>query len=163
MGLVLVFGLVVLFCAIVILRATGFFRAFPQLLLVGGLSIYAYVIVGEHHPHSMALLAACAVPAAMVLPSLWRPASTKFTLWVADGVMGLAICSKWLGLAATVLTIGFAQLNVLAWLQICWWVGAITLAGWAVERLMNRHVLASIAREPGGTARMIWLDKLSDS
>ena len=74
MGLVLVFGLIVLFGAIVILRATGFFRAFPQLLLVGGLSIYAYVIVGEHHPHSMAVLAACAVPAVMVMPCLWRPA-----------------------------------------------------------------------------------------
>jgi hypothetical protein len=152
MGLLLVLGLVVLFGAIVILRATGFFRAFPLLLLLSGLSIYAYVIVGEHHPHAMAVLAACAVPVAIILPSLWRPASTKFTLWVADGVTGSAICAKWLGLAATVLTIGAAQFHLILWLEMCWWIVAIALAGWLVGT-PNEPARARFDRQRAGRRR----------
>lgn len=159
--ILLLVGLLLVAPVLVILHLTRFWRAFPLILLLGGLSFYAYVIVARDDGHVSAVLAACLTPAAIVAFALWRPASSKFALWVADGLTGAAICAKWMGLGGSIVTLASAQLNVVGWLSRGWWIVAIGIAGWIIEGLMSRHVLASVGRERGGMERLKRLSGLN--
>ncbi len=137
-----------------VLNATGFFRALPLILLLSALSFVAARIAKVNLGPEWTAWAGLGVPAALLLWAAWRPGSSRAKLWIMSGASFAMNSLKWLALIACALTLPANGFHLDVWLMRGWSWAALAVAAWAVQVLVDRVTIRSIAREPGAAGRV---------
>lgn len=137
-----------------VLNATGFFRALPLLLLLFGLSLVSVLVAEANLGRECMPWAGVGVPAALMLWSARRPASSRAKLWIMDGTRCAMSSGKWLALIAFALTLPIVRFHLDEWLVQGWGWAVLALVAWCLERLVDRWTMRSLGREPGALKRM---------
>ncbi|KQN25300.1 hypothetical protein ASE86_03385 [Sphingomonas sp. Leaf33] len=152
--MIAVIGAVAILMLVGVLDATGFFRALPLILLLGALSFVAAMIAKVNLGPAWTAWAGLGVPAALLLWAAWRPGSSRAKLWIMSGASFAMNSLKWLALIAGGLTLPANGFHLDVWLTRGWPWAALAVVAWAVQVLVDRVTIRSIAKEPGAAERM---------
>lgn len=147
-------AIVALLMLVGVLNATGFFRALPLILLLCALSFVSAMVAKVNIGPQWAAWAGISVPSALLLWAAWRPGSSRAKLWVMSGASFAMNSLKWLALIACGLTLPANGFHLDVWLTrgLPWAV--LAAVAWAVQVLVDRVTIRSIAKEPGAAERM---------
>lgn len=147
-------AIVALLMLVGVLNATGFFQALPLILLLGALSFVAAMVAKVNLGPEWTAWAGLGAPAALLLWAAWRPGSSRAKLWIMSGASFAMNSLKWLALIACALTLPANGFHLDVWLTRGWpWAALVVVAG-AVQVLVDRVTIRSIAKEPGAADRV---------
>ncbi len=147
-------AIVALLMLVGVLNATGFFRALPLILLLGALSFVAAMVAKVNLGPEWTAWTGIGVPAALLLWAAWRPGSSRAKLWIMSGASFAMNSLKWLALIACALTLPTNGFHLDVWLTRGWPWAALAAVAWAVQVLVDRVTIWSIAKEPGAAGRI---------
>ncbi len=147
-------AIIALLMLVGVLNATGFFRALPLILLLCMLSFVAAMIAKVNLGPAWTPWAGLGVPAVLLLWAAWRPGSSRLKLWIMSGAAFAMNSLKWLALIACGLTLPANGFHLDVWLTRGWPWAALAVVAWAVQVVMDRVTIRSIAREPGAAGRI---------
>lgn len=147
-------AIVALLMLVGVLNATGFFRALPLILLLGAMSFVAAMVAKVNIGPEWTMWAGIGAPAALLLWAAWRPASSRVKLWITSGASFAMNSLKWLALIAFGLTLPANGFHLDVWLTRGWPWAVLAVIAWAVQVLVDRVTIRSIAKEPGAAERM---------
>lgn len=147
-------AIVALLMLVGVLNATGFFRALPLILLLGVLSFVSAMVAKVNLGPEWTAWAGIGVPAALLLWAAWRPGSSRAKLWVMSGASFAMNSLKWLPLIACGLTLPANGFHLDVWLTRGWPWAALAAVAWAMQVLVDRVTIWSIAKEPGAADRV---------
>ncbi len=150
-------AIVALLMLVGVLNATGFFRALPLILLLCVLSFVAAMVAKVNLGPEWTVWAGLGVPAALLLWAAWRPGSSRAKLWIMSGASFAMNSLKWLALIACGLTLPANGFHLDVWLTRGWPWAALASVAWAVQVVVGRVTIRSIAREPGAAG---WIETL---
>ena len=147
-------AIIALLMLVGVLNATGFFRALPLILLLGALSFVAVMVAKVNLGPAWTAWAGVGVPTALLLWAAWRPGSSRAKLWIMSGASFAMNSLKWLALIASGLTLPANGFHLDVWLTRGWPWAMLEIFAWAVQVLVDRVTIRSIAREPGAAGRV---------
>lgn len=147
-------AIVALLMLVGVLNATGFFRALPLILLLGILSFVAAMVAKVNLGPAWTPWAGLGMPATLLLWAAWRPGSSRAKLWIMSGAAFAMNSLKWLALIACGLTLPANGFHLDVWLTRGWPWAALAVVAWAVQVVVDRVTVRSIAREPSAQDRM---------
>lgn len=147
-------AIVALLMLVGVLNATGFFRALPLILLLCALSFVAAMVAKVNLGATWAPWAGIGAPAALLLWAAWRPGSSRTKLRIMSGASFAMNSLKWLAVIACGLTLPANGFHLDVWLTRGWPWAALAVVAWAVQALVDRVTIRSIAREPGAADRV---------
>lgn len=126
-----------------VLGRIGFFRAAGAALLLGAVGFLAYRLVAANLDPAMAYGAAVAAPLTLFGWATWHPATSRFRLWIVDGVYLAARLAMWWAGIAFVLGLVAAGFRIDRWLAGEWPQAATAGFFWLVQRALGAQVARS--------------------
>ncbi len=147
-------AIVALLMLVGVLNATGFFRALPLLLLLCALSFVAAMVAKVNLGPAWTPWAGLGMPATLLLWAAWRPGSSRAKLWIMSGASFAMNSLKWLALIACGLTLPANGFRLDVWLTRGWPWAALAVVAWAVQVVVDRVTIGSIAKEPGAAGQI---------
>jgi hypothetical protein len=147
-------AIVALLMLVGVLNATGFFRALPLILLLCTLSFVAAMVAKVNLGPEWTAWAGLGAPAALLLWAAWQPGSSRAKLWIMSGASFAMNSLKWLAIIACGLTLPANGFHLDVWLTRGWPWAALAVVAWAVQVVVDRVTIRSIAREPGAAGRI---------
>ncbi|SEK91253.1 hypothetical protein SAMN05216382_1096 [Sphingomonas palmae] len=150
-GAVAIVGLMML---VGVLNTNCFFRALPLILLLCALSFVAAKVAKVTLGPDWTVWVGTGAPAALLLWAAWRPGSSSAKLWIMSGASFAMNSLKWLAVIACGLTLPANGFHLDVWLTRGWPWAALAVAAWAVQVLVDRVTIWSIAWEPDAAGRV---------
>lgn len=147
-------AIVALLMLVGVLNATGFFRALPLILLLCALSFVSAMVAKVNLGPEWTVWAGFGVPAALLLWAAWRPGLSRAKLWIMSGASFAMNSLRWLALIACGLTLPANGFHLDVWLTRGWPWAVLAAVAWAVQVVVDRVTVRSIAREPGAADRV---------
>jgi hypothetical protein len=123
-----------------VLGRIGFFRAAGAAILLTAAGFIAYRLVAANLGPDMAWLAGTAAPVALFGWAIWHPASSRFRLWIVDGVFLAARLAMWWAVITSAVGLVTSSFHLGTWLTREALFLPVAGVFWAVQWVLSVQV-----------------------
>jgi hypothetical protein len=119
------------------LARIGFFRAIGAAFVLAASGYLAYRLVAANLDPRYAYAASAAAPLALFGWAVWKPAASRFRLWIVDGVYFAARLSMWWAVLAFAFGLVASGFRIDRWLTDEWPQAATAGLFWFVQWILG--------------------------